>query len=368
MHNDAKSVPLRRSTKRWLGFGGILLPIIAIALHRMSENSLTYPDFQSGRLGDKLAFALQLEAMWPVYPLMGFSFFAMSLVLFDEVKYAPSPIVLLGIFSGGLIGSWFHFLISSRMPAIELLYFHLVPIVVVFMIWATQRLSRRVAAQGYSLLRISVAIALAIDLIATTVSAIYNPNSLVPLLVLLSPLFVMLASVYFATAFGVFSYGFVFVRMVTIYHPQHRFSLGTFLLLWFPWFALFFAAIRFSIVRSLQVYATLPTQPNKCFVVSAAANGHPFIVRSKRIWITDTESCVINRQLLVFKSFEIAMGVIFPTGHRWFRAIYNRIGPMIASLIVSPYTADLLYILLKPAEWIAETFLSQLFGDDIDLA
>ncbi len=40
--------------------------------------------------------------------------------------------------------------------------------------------------------------------------------------------------------------------------------------------------------------------------------------------------------------------------HQAVRSIYNRIGPVLAGLIVFRWQADLVYLLLTPAEWLLD--------------
>ena len=39
-----------------------------------------------------------------------------------------------------------------------------------------------------------------------------------------------------------------------------------------------------------------------------------------------------------------------PLSHSCFRALYNRLGPMLSRRIRTPFVADMVYLLLKPVE------------------
>lgn len=95
---------------------------------------------------------------------------------------------------------------------------------------------------------------------------------------------------------------------------------------------------------------------NDCFVVSAAAKGHPKLVKS---WIHPNIGKPVNRQWYTFKHFETLISVYFPKIHHILRYVYNRVGPFVAKRIHYTWQADLIYLLLKPLEWLI-TFIFKL--------
>lgn len=113
-----------------------------------------------------------------------------------------------------------------------------------------------------------------------------------------------------------------------------------------------------SIISSIHKYQALPdTYPHDCFVVTAAARGHenfvgPFSPTEHRNKIRPA-----NRQLSTFWQLEALWSRRFPNSHRRFRRIYNRVGPRIARRISTPWRADIIYLLLKPAELVAAVIL-----------
>lgn len=106
---------------------------------------------------------------------------------------------------------------------------------------------------------------------------------------------------------------------------------------------------------SKHIYDSLPTTPpQSCFVVTAASTGHaklvgPF-VEIERLG----EAFQANQQLITFWKFESLWHKKFPRSHNLFRRIYNRIGPIIAARIQSPWLADVFYVALKPVELTAK--------------
>ena len=108
-----------------------------------------------------------------------------------------------------------------------------------------------------------------------------------------------------------------------------------------------------------HIYEALPkTPPQGCFVVTAASTGHarlvgPFVEIERR-----GEAFRANQQLLTLWQFERLWQNRFPRSHRRFRRIYNRIGPVIAARIRSPWLADAFYLALKPVE-LAATIINR---------
>jgi len=64
-----------------------------------------------------------------------------------------------------------------------------------------------------------------------------------------------------------------------------------------------------------------------------------------------------NRQTQILRRFEREVLCQHARGHRVLRAVYNRVGPLLASMLFCPILADLAYLSLKPAEWTARLLL-----------
>jgi len=349
--------------KFFLIYAGVVAPLAANILLRLGDDAYMYPSYQTGRLGDILSFSFKLEYMWPHYPLMVFAIGSFCLVLYDEKRYATHSVVLLGIFSGILISVWFHFVLVTKMAWMELLIFHLVPLLAIAIVIAMLWLYRWAAHRGFNFFKIvSISFALVIAL-ASLVTLIAFDNPLGALFLIASPLLLILCGIYFTTVLATFAYAYVLTHVVRRYHPKQRFSLGALMMLWFPWFAIFFASVRHSVVQSMQLYSTLPLQPEKCFVVSAAARGHPGFVGSFPQIRNDQNPFMVNRQLHVFKAFEFVLLTLNPCVYRRLRAAYNLAGPILAKQMVNPWIADLVFLLLKPSEWFVAIFLRILLGD-----
>ena len=112
---------------------------------------------------------------------------------------------------------------------------------------------------------------------------------------------------------------------------------------------------------SWKVFESLPDKaPQGCFVVTAASRGHANIVGP----LLEIEHCgrkeFANRQLITLRRFELLWNQRAPHCHAMFRRGYNKLGPVIASKINSPITADVAYVALKPVEIVARFTLAVL--------
>lgn len=117
------------------------------------------------------------------------------------------------------------------------------------------------------------------------------------------------------------------------------------------WIALLGAAVIAKYPLAKRIYDELPDEPpDTCFVVTAASKGHPRLVGT---WFDHDQQRTLNRQLLTFWRFEDWMRKTSPNLHRRIRAVYNRVGPLVAQRIKRQWQADLVFLSLKPLEWMA---------------
>ena len=106
---------------------------------------------------------------------------------------------------------------------------------------------------------------------------------------------------------------------------------------------------------SRSLYVSLPDQaPPGCFIVTAAGRGHVAFVGTHIKIERNGRSLLVNQQLITFWHFENRWRSFAPLSHRIFRCVYNRVGPIIAARIRSPWLADFTYLALKPLELIAK--------------
>ncbi|MEM7313635.1 MAG: DUF6688 family protein [Planctomycetota bacterium] len=114
------------------------------------------------------------------------------------------------------------------------------------------------------------------------------------------------------------------------------------------WLAGFAAALILKIPLAWRLYQRLPDDPPSCFIVTAAARGHRSFVQSR---YDATTGMWVNPQLETFRWFETKLQEVAPAAHWCLRAVYNRVGPIVARHICNLWLADAMYVLLKPLEW-----------------
>ena len=91
-------------------------------------------------------------------------------------------------------------------------------------------------------------------------------------------------------------------------------------------------AIRRQQSRSVtgRVYSKLPLEdPSGCYIATAAARGHPAIVKSWPVQLAGGKILQVNRQLAILKAGELALRALAPRLHCALRWIYDFVGPMI---------------------------------------
>lgn len=88
------------------------------------------------------------------------------------------------------------------------------------------------------------------------------------------------------------------------------------------------------------------------YLCTVAAGGHKKIVKPIRLGVRRGHEVIVNRQLCIANAFEQILEEKTPKFHKMVRYIYDTYGFPIAKLIHSKYTADFIYFLMKPLEWI----------------
>lgn len=98
------------------------------------------------------------------------------------------------------------------------------------------------------------------------------------------------------------------------------------------------------------------------YLCTVAAGGHQKIVKPIRMGVRHGHPVIVNRQLCVANAFEQVLEEKTPHFHKAVRAFYDRYGFPIAKMIRKSWVADLVYILMKPLEWV---FLIILYLTDV---
>lgn len=96
------------------------------------------------------------------------------------------------------------------------------------------------------------------------------------------------------------------------------------------------------------------------YLCTVAAGGHKRLVKPLRLGKRRGAKIIVNRQLMVANAFEELIAEKAPRLHRKIRCFYDEYGYPLSTLITTPLRADVVYILMKPLEWIF-TFTLYLF-------
>lgn len=105
-----------------------------------------------------------------------------------------------------------------------------------------------------------------------------------------------------------------------------------------------------------------PLEYDGHYLCTVAAGGHKKIVKPVRFGIRRDQKIVVNRQLLAANAFEDLIMEKLPRFHKAVRGFYDKYGYPLSRHITTPFRADIVYILMKPLEYIF-VFVLYLFDD-----
>lgn len=88
------------------------------------------------------------------------------------------------------------------------------------------------------------------------------------------------------------------------------------------------------------------------YLCTVSLRGHEKLVKPTRYGIRRGEKIVVNRQLCVANAFEQLIQERTPRFHRALRNFYDTYGYPISKHINSAWSADVVYLIMKPLEWI----------------
>ncbi|MBQ6678913.1 MAG: hypothetical protein IJM76_02725 [Lachnospiraceae bacterium] len=98
------------------------------------------------------------------------------------------------------------------------------------------------------------------------------------------------------------------------------------------------------------------------YLCTVAAGGHRKIVKPLRKGIRHGHPVIVNRQLKIANAFEQVLEERTPRFNKVVRGFYDKYGFPLASLIRTKLAADVVYLLMKPLEWV---FLMVLYLTDV---
>lgn len=106
-----------------------------------------------------------------------------------------------------------------------------------------------------------------------------------------------------------------------------------------------------------------PVEYEGHYLCTVAVNGHEKIVKPTRLGIRHGVKIGVNRQLCVANAFEQLIEDKAPRFHKWVRYVYDKYGYPLSKHITTKLRADIVYIVMKPLEWV---FLTALYLFDRD--
>lgn len=98
------------------------------------------------------------------------------------------------------------------------------------------------------------------------------------------------------------------------------------------------------------------------YLCTVSLRGHRKLVKPIRYGIRRGEKIVVNRQLCVANAFEELISERTPKFHKAVRNFYDTYGYPISKHIKSAWSADIVYLIMKPLEWL---FLLVLYAADV---
>lgn len=88
------------------------------------------------------------------------------------------------------------------------------------------------------------------------------------------------------------------------------------------------------------------------YLCTVSLRGHRKLVKPIRFGLRRGEKIVVNRQLCIANAFEQLIQERAPRFHRAVRNFYDTYGYPISKHINTPWAADVVYLIMKPLEWI----------------
>ncbi|NHM32030.1 DUF6688 domain-containing protein [Neobacillus terrae] len=115
--------------------------------------------------------------------------------------------------------------------------------------------------------------------------------------------------------------------------------------------------IRVFLDTSSFHYSRIPAPPPEViegdghYLCTVSATGHRKLVKPIRAGIRRGSRIVVNRQLLIANAFENILEKYTPNCHKSIRKFYDKYGYPVSRHIQSKWSADLVYLMMKPLEW-----------------
>jgi hypothetical protein len=342
---QAKLWPIPESGRERLLYAliGIVLPAVCFSL-----SNILKPEWQSGEFSDYVNLMLTPQVAWFFFPFLVYSIVCFLLLLIAPGRFAPRFVVRFGIYTGVALALQYVVMLAGT----GLIFISTVSAgILILLKWANGKVKLKWKV-GYR-----ITVLLAFILITTLILShpSFQTESLTSLLNSLAAffsgaLFWALIAILAATPIlCLIITSVTAIKLIKIYETQ-TFKLWQATTLT-AWLVSYLFAWRFSILKAIEVYASLPTSPPNCYIATASARGHKRIVHSKMV-VTTNGAVWITTQLQILKCAELALMALAPRFHYCLRAVYDVAGYTVAKRITNPFLADLAYLTLKPFEWV----------------
>ncbi|MHC4605936.1 MAG: DUF6688 family protein [Planctomycetota bacterium] len=327
--------------------GGGILPILYFALS--FERPPNGPSWQSGEFADYLTLLLGGPATYVFYPLLAYSTLSLIVTIICPMFCARRWPYRFGVYSGAILALHFSLILTvanlADNPGLLQSFLTIAAwacLLSGMTVVAVRGVRRKRASRRFfcsrNVLILSFILFAVYSIPLKGVRAMRSPDDV--LLVL--ALYPLLAASYWAFV----TYGFLSLQILHTRLPSAPARVRWGYLA--AWLGAYAATLWLSIVRAIEMYNSLPTEPpENCYISTAAARGHPGVVGSQVV-----ANFRVNRQMRVFKCAEIALLALAPRLHRACRRVYDRAGPRLAACLVHPLAADAAYLALKPWEWL----------------
>ena len=324
------------------GFVVTVLTLIAFLAITILE-----PEWQDGMFSSYIALLLSSRTSWIFAPLIGYSSLSLLLLLYAPLKWAQQFWVRLGIYTGALLE--LQFTILALLALEDVFWLALLVWIAPLIAWPILRwLARKIDVKWTVL---GVLVLAAFFYFGYLLVEAIRARSFPPAYAFSTPFLFLIGFLIASAPFWVLlimsttSY-----RLLRYYETGFTLPRGLGVLAWLGGFA---ASWSLAILRMLQLYSELPTQPPDCYIATAAANGHPRFVGSHEVTLTSGARLRVNAQLRRLKCAELALKAVTPRLHGLLRATYDALGRPLARRMTNPFVADTAYLLLKPFEWIS---------------
>jgi hypothetical protein len=317
--------------------------------------SIAMPKWQSGRITAYAALVLSNTAL-VFLPFLLYASVCLVLALCYPQKSLRHFGVRFGVYSGVLLSAHLNALLLAVFPALTFWAVITFGVLLPFMLRAGSTfLWRRSRRFRQTLLIVLASVAFLLFVVATFVSS--EP---------LAPSYFVLFGVIVVAWLTLPGWCLMaYLRVARLVyrdyggHAQFRLSEAMWLI---TWSGIYMGTWRISVTRALEEYAKLPEKP-RCYICTAAARGHSWIVASEEVDLQNGDLVVANLQMRRLKAAEIVVMTIAPGFHAPLRAVYDWLGPRLATGMRVRVFADLAYLALKPIEWCSLLVMGRLMPD-----